>query len=130
MMRSFFSWLNKRFGDRGTKSKLVVVKREATRFRLEDWKTNASLVSMARKCLDNNDFRIMLDVIRNENPLHNVTFDITIEDRAILHARCEGYMLALNNIESLGVYADKRVTLGSGTFGATPSPKFTEEEQE
>lgn len=128
MIKRFLSWLNRKWGDKGVRQKIQIVKREASRFRLHDWKSNTSLVNLARKTLDNNDFRIMMDVVRNEHPLNQVTFEATVEDRAIVQARCEGYMLALNNLESLGTFEQIR-ELGPATFGAVPPPGYKEEEE-
>jgi hypothetical protein len=85
--------------------KIVLIHRISSRLRMAEWKSSKDLVTSARKFLNNPEFMTLVDVLRNESPINWITVGpMTIEDRAVTQARIEGYQLALNNLESLGMF--------------------------
>lgn len=82
--------------------KIVVVRREHTKLRLQEWQSQAGLVEAARKVWSDSNFRLMVDVLNNESPsnLHLIpTADTNL--RASIQAKTEGYNLCLANLEAL-----------------------------
>lgn len=86
-----------------TKRKIVIVRRDPCDLRMEEWKTQPALVKMARTIISSPDFRAMLDVLRTEHFLnYECRLGATIEDRAVMQARGEGYNACLANLMELG----------------------------
>jgi hypothetical protein len=70
---------------------------------ISEWRTNPDLVKLASNHLNDSGFRMMMDVLRNENfanYMMNMTGP-TLEDRAFMQARGEGYIACLSNLESM-----------------------------
>lgn len=85
-----------------------VIQRDPCRLTLNEWRQTPELVEQAQKALMNPTVRLMLDVLRTEHLGNYMLMGTTsLEDRAIVHAKCEGYSLALNNLESLAKSAHK-----------------------
>jgi hypothetical protein len=82
--------------------RLQVVYRDCSRLTLEQWRSVPDLVKVGMKFMSDPLFRQMLDVCRNEHPIETVHIDADMYTRAIHQARIEGYMLCLNNLESMG----------------------------
>lgn len=98
------------------RTKVVIVKRDASRLSLAEWRADPNLVRAAKKILDSSDFRIMLDIVRNENPINQVFVGkVSMEDRGIHQAYCEGYSVALNTLERLA-QATREIELGDPTW--------------
>jgi hypothetical protein len=94
------------------KTKLVLIRRISSRVRLSEWRGSQTLVQSARKYLQDPEFLTMIDVLRNESPINWVAIrQMTIDDRAVMHARIEGYQLCLNNLEALGSFQKPEETL-------------------
>ncbi len=68
---------------------------------------------MAQKTLAEPNVRLLLDVLRNSSPANEVMFERDLGVRAVKQAQIEGYMMALNNLESLGVFEQPRPELES-----------------
>lgn len=81
-----------------------VVRRDVTRLKPAEWRTNPTLVKIAKKFLDDPEFWMMLDCVRNEHP-NQIAFlkIVPLEERALHQARIEGFMMCLNTIEALGI---------------------------
>lgn len=79
-----------------------VIQRQATKLRLSEWMADKALCNKASKLLDNPDVQLMISVLHNEHPAFVVIDPGTsLQDRAVYQARCEGYTLALANLEAL-----------------------------
>jgi len=116
-----------RSSDPPVRTKVVIVKRDASRLTLQEWRSDPNLVRAAKKILDSSDFRIMLDIVRNENPVNQVFVGkVTMEERGIHQAYCEGYSVALNTLERLA-QSSREIELGDPTWEdpltGEPKPK-------
>lgn len=79
-----------------------IVPRDICRLTMEQWRATPDLCNSANKALHDPIVRHMLDVCRTEHLANYTdTRPMSIEDRAIICARAEGYGIALNNFESL-----------------------------
>lgn len=88
------------FGKREVR--VAVVRRDQCRLRLSEFRADPSMTKMAGGILNHPDFLMMVDVLRTESPINLELFPGTdMTTRALYQARCEGYILALNNLESL-----------------------------
>ena len=84
--------------------KLTLIRRLSSRLRAFEWRSEQSLVTQAREIFNNPQFQAMLDVVKNESP-HNFAYGgVTLDERAVIQARIEGYQLCINNLESLGSF--------------------------
>lgn len=91
-----------KFFHRATAVTVKVIHRQATKLRLAEWMADKSLCNRASKLLDNPDVQLMVSVLHNEHPAFIVIDPGTsLQDRAVYQARCEGYTLALANLEAL-----------------------------
>jgi len=78
------------------------VRREAAKLRLYEWRRSPKLVTEARRVFELESFRIMLDVLKNENPANLVLpLGSTPADRSAIQCRAEGYAMALANLEAM-----------------------------
>lgn len=85
-------------------SALVKVEtREAFRLTLEDWRKQEQLVLESRTLAKHPTYRAHLDILRNSHPCHTLFAPIGVSptDRIVHQAKCEGYELALNNLEAM-----------------------------
>lgn len=79
-----------------------IIQRQATKLRLSEWMADKALCSRADKILASPDVQLMVSVLHNEHPAFVVIDPGTsLQDRAVYQARCEGYTLALANLEAL-----------------------------
>jgi hypothetical protein len=100
----------------------VVIRRDPTRITLDEWRSDLASVKLARKFLDDPEFRLMVDVLRTSH-LVNYVMDmrgVAIEDRAAMQARGEGYTMCLINLEALGDFRKPKQEI---------EPTFEEEER-
>jgi hypothetical protein len=82
--------------------KVVVLNREPTSLRVHEWRADKQLVSAASKLFTNPDLRLMLQTVENDHPANVVLpAEQSIEMRAILQARAEGYTMCLANLRAL-----------------------------
>lgn len=81
---------------------VIPVKRESNRLNLVEWRSSKELVGAAQRIYSDPDFRMMLQVMANEHPAYTVFApDIRSDMRMAHQAKCEGYTLALANLESM-----------------------------
>lgn len=95
------------------KLKFLVIRRDVCRMTIDEWKTNREHVTLAQQTLNDSKVRILLDVVRNSSPANDVMIERDLGVRACQQAKIEGYMMALNNLESLGVFEEARPELES-----------------
>lgn len=93
--------------------KFVVIPRDVCRMTIDMWKTNKEHVTLAQKTLSEPSVRILLDVVRNSSPANEVMIERDLGVRACQQAKIEGYMMALNNLEALGIFEQPREELES-----------------
>lgn len=93
--------------------KFVVIPRDVCRLTIDEWKTNKDYVTLAQKTLADTNVRLILDVLRNSSPANEVMMERDLGVRAVKQAQIEGYMMALNNLESLAVFEQPRPELES-----------------
>jgi hypothetical protein len=85
-----------------TEKRYQVVRREALKLSLAEWRSDPKLISEARKMFAQESFLVMLDVLRNENPAGNVLpIGTSANDRSVMQARGEGYHMAIANLEAM-----------------------------
>ena len=95
-MINLFKW------HKATAVTVKVIQRQATKLRLVEWMADAGLCNQASKLMDNPTVQLMVSVLHNEHPAFVVIDPGTsLQDRAVYQARCEGYTLALANLEAL-----------------------------
>lgn len=114
------SWLKRIFWP-NVETRVVVLERAATKMRLQEWMADQTMTNNARKVLDNPTMQLMVSVLHTEHPAFVVIDPGTnLQDRAVHQARCEGYTLALANLEALARH--QKMTY-------LPEPDFLPEEQ-
>lgn len=101
---------------------IKVIARQASKLRLSEWRADKALCVRAGKLLDSPDMQLAMAVMNNEHPAFVVIDPRTpLEDRAIFQARCEGYTMALANMEALAMHQPMKDAL---------EPDFAPEEVE
>ena len=85
-----------------TSAKVVVLTREATKLRLHEWQADQELTNQAAMVLRDTRVQLMIAVLHNEHPAFIYSDVGSLEERAVLQARSEGYTMALANLEALG----------------------------
>lgn len=94
---------------------LKVIEREPTHLTLSEWMGDATLVGMAQKVHASTEFKLMMQLLRNESPAFFYMKQGGIEDRAIMQARIEGYNLAINNLFAMRTI-QKKAEMPAATF--------------
>ena len=103
-------------------TKIQVVLRDRSQLTMREFRSQPDLVGRARNILDNPDLRLMLDVLRTESPANDVYSEqVPPEWRATVHARIEGYGLAIRNLEALGIF--------DAPAGEDPQPTYEKPEE-
>lgn len=103
-------------------TRIEVIRRDRCKLTLDDWRSNESLVNGAAVALTGEYMELMLDVLRNSHPAYQVFNPLSsVEVRAAHQAKCEGYTLALANLEAMGRPLD---------FPQTLEPTFESEKPE
>lgn len=83
---------------------LQIVRQHESKLRLTEWQQDQRLCAMAARMLADPNLQLMLAVLRNEHPLHTaLPYGVSLDDRAVLQARAEGYEMFLSNLERLAV---------------------------
>jgi len=96
--------MNLRFWQK-PKPRIAVVRRDHTKLRLHEWRSQESMVSAAAKVCADSTFKLMLDVCQNEHPAFQVlSYSALPHERQAHQARCEGYTIALANLEAMAQY--------------------------
>ena len=90
--------------------KVTVLPRVATKLRLFEWQADQELTTSARRVLSDATVQLMIAVLHNEHPAFIYSDAGSLEDRAILQARSEGYTMALANLEALGQFKQLKGT--------------------
>lgn len=85
------------------KTVIVVQHRQPVTLTMAEWRQQPHLVAAARKALNSQDFQAMVEVLRNEHFANYMMGSGTIEERAVVQARGEGYSACLNNLAQLAV---------------------------
>lgn len=98
---------------------IQIVERELGSLTLPEWRQDKSLCAQAAGVLSSPIVRQMLQVIHNSHPAFQVMVNGDTASRALQQARCEGYTMALADIESMGITA---------VTGETIEAEFGEEE--
>lgn len=81
-----------------------VERRQESKLRLADWQNDPRLCATAAKILDDPNVQLMLSVMKNEHPLRTaLPYGVSLDDRAVLQARAEGYEMFLSNLEALAI---------------------------
>lgn len=87
---------------------IQVVQRENTNLTLDEFRTDPNLVNTARKLWSHPDFRLLIDVMENSHPAFSVLPPNSHpEVRAAHQAKCEGYTMALANLEAMAVEVNR-----------------------
>ncbi len=107
--------------------RIVVIHRDQSRLTIGEWRSQPEMVKKAMDMLANPDLRAMIDVLVTCSPANDVyPLDVTLDVRAVIHARCEGYAMALSNLESLGIWNEPKVEI-SETFEPPEKEPFSSE---
>lgn len=93
---------------KATPVEVRVIHRDPCQLTLDQWRADPRFISIAKKFLDNPEFRLMMDVLRTEHLASYCMTSANIEQRAVAQARGEGYTMCLNNIEALGQFAAEK----------------------
>lgn len=111
------------FGFFKRKTRVNIIQRESSKIRLHEFRSDKGLVGVAQKVHADPNFRLMLDVLKNESPAHWGLPRLSgTEQRAGVQALVEGYQLALANLEAMAVFR-KTVELDEPTFEPAELPK-------
>jgi hypothetical protein len=82
---------------------IEVLRRNSTKLRLSEWRSDPNLVNEAGRLMATETFKCMMDVVITESPpSFSLPFGTPMEDRAAAQCRGEGYMMALANFEAMG----------------------------
>lgn len=83
--------------------KIKVVTVSSHSLRLTQWRQADQLVVEAVALARNPTYVMQLQVLKNEHPVHTIfpVIGVNATDRMAHQCRCEGYELAINNLESM-----------------------------
>lgn len=82
--------------------RIEVIQRDSTTLSLKEWRSDQGLVGQAASVHANPTFKLMRNVMENEHPARMMLpSSATLEQRALFQSLCEGYNLALSNLEAL-----------------------------
>ncbi len=83
--------------------KIIPVERAVNRLTVEEWRADKAYVASAAGILRDPRVQQMLDCCANSSPGFDVLpIGAPLQDRAVMQARQEGYVLALANFAALG----------------------------
>lgn len=89
---------------RRSKPRVVVLNRDSSNVTCDEYRANGDLVIAARKVINDPDFRLMLDAVRNTHVgKYDLPDNATIEQRAMVQAECQGFNLAIRMLLRLAV---------------------------
>lgn len=101
-MKRLRRWWQARGERRSTK--IEVMRRDLNRLTVEEWRSDPGWVATGASVLHDSKLRMMLDVVANSAPGNEVLpLGTSTQDRLVAQARQEGYVMALANLEALGV---------------------------
>jgi hypothetical protein len=85
---------------------------ESTSMRLSEWRENPALVASAQALFKNPTFKLIRQILDNENPCHNVLpLGINPNDRIVHGARIEGSVMILSDLDAFAKHSPKRSQL-------------------
>lgn len=115
---NLFKWLRR-------KPKTVIRVIPSTEITLDQWQSSPELVTQARRIMQTNEFRAMIDCLKTESPANFslALSGVTQTDRAVHALHIEGYNLCLNTLAALAKPADKKPALNA-TFENTMAPQI------
>lgn len=97
------------------RQEVKILLRDRCEVTTSEWRTDKALVSMAMHVLADPNFRLMIDCLNNSSPAHWVG-EMTMEQRAAMQARTEGYQMALTDLKSLGTLKAIETRMPDATF--------------
>ena len=97
LMKKLWNWLFP------PKRKIVLIRRFSSHMTLDEYRSSPELVSTAKKFLMDPEFIPILETLRNESPANMSLFGVSIEERAFMQARIEGYQMVFNNLEKMAM---------------------------
>ena len=107
-----------------TELRVRLVDCPVTHLRADEFRADKELVHLAAGVLANPNMQIMLQVLKNEHPGHEVLISAaSLNDRIVRQAMAEGYEICLSTLESLGKEQSLPARLQS-TFGAEPENNY------
>jgi len=102
-----------------------LIEREACHLTLEEWRSDPLMVKQARDVVRKPAFRHMLDVLRTAHfANYHLPATADTETRAFQQARCEGYSMALSNLEAMAEFEKPFAEL-TETFETPEEPTAT-----
>lgn len=97
---------------RRPKQRVVVLNRDSSNITCDEYRSNGDLVTAARKVINDPDFRLMLDAVRNSHVgKYDLSDNATIEQRAMVQAEAQGFNLAIRMLLKLAVPPEKPTEL-------------------
>lgn len=108
-----FSFLKKR---QSQSIKVNVITREPFKLRLAEWQADEKLTHGMMVLMNGDLAKLALQCLINEHPaFYSLPVDASIESRAAYQAKCEGYSMAIANLEAMS-QKRKIVELDQPTF--------------
>jgi len=96
--------------------KIRVVTRDILRVTIDQWRSDETLCATAYKALHDPTVRAMIDVMRTSSVLNWTLGGTATVEQVAMHGKfCEGYVMALNDLESLGEQR-KKIAVDEPTF--------------
>lgn len=97
-------------------TKVEIIRKDVVKLQLSDWQKDKTLVNGAQVALNGDFMRLMIQVLQNSHPGSMVLpKNFPIELRAAHQSQCEGYTMALANLEAMGTLKEI-ADLGEPTF--------------
>lgn len=86
-------------------TRVEIIRRDPLRLTIDEWRSDQNLCHEAERALASPVVRQMVDACRASS-LANwaVPIDMPIDQRGIHQAKCEGYVMALNDFEDLAKF--------------------------
>src|SRR5512138_1860608 len=80
------------------KRRTVLVRRDPLSLTIEEWRQHKDLVAAARRIVTDETFQGMVETLRNSHLVNYCMNHASLEDRAFMQARGEGYTQCINNL--------------------------------
>ena len=106
--------------------RVVIVETELGSLTLDQWRGDKGLTEQAHGALTSPLLRRMLQVLHNSHPAFQVMMSGDTNARALQQARCEGYTMALADLESMGGHLPTPEAMEAGFEGEEVDPKLVE----
>jgi hypothetical protein len=95
----------------GKTAAVKIIAADSPDLRLTTWRENEPLVAEWAQIVKLPIFRVMLQTLKNESPLHYGEEKPGADGKILRLGTIEGYQLALNNLESLATLAQQQKPL-------------------